>query len=115
MVGRHVAQRAAPPSPSLPQGVPCVQAVGEGEATCAALNVAGWATAAHTSDVDALLFGARTVYRQLHLQVGPRQPRWLPGSVGSSGSCSAKLHTSSHTARPQRGGGGRMEWGVGPA
>jgi hypothetical protein len=51
------------------QGIPCVQAVGEGEATCAALNAAGWAQGCATSDVDALLFGAVTVYRQLHLQV----------------------------------------------
>lgn len=35
---------------------------------CAALNVCGWAHAVHTADVDALLFGALTVYRQLHLQ-----------------------------------------------
>jgi 5'-3' exonuclease len=51
------------------QGVPCVQAVGEAEAMCAALNVCGWAHAVHTADVDALLFGALTVYRQMHLQV----------------------------------------------
>jgi hypothetical protein len=50
------------------QGVPCVQAVGEAEATCAALNVAGWVSGCHTADVDALLFGAQTVYRHLHLQ-----------------------------------------------
>eukprot|EP00878_Enallax_costatus_P013056 GHUV01013642.1.p1 GENE.GHUV01013642.1~~GHUV01013642.1.p1 ORF type:complete len:422 (+),score=113.94 GHUV01013642.1:479-1744(+) len=48
-------------------GVPCVQAVGEGEAMCAALNICGWAHACHTLDVDALLFGAITVYRQMHL------------------------------------------------
>ena len=36
---------------------------------CAALNVCGWAHAVCTADVDALLFGALTVYRQLHLQV----------------------------------------------
>lgn len=52
------------------QGVPCVQAVGEAEAMCAALNLCGWVHAAHTADVDALLFGALTVYRQMHLQVG---------------------------------------------
>lgn len=51
------------------QGVPCVQAVGEGEAMCAALNLCGWTHACHTLDVDALLFGALTVYRQVHLQV----------------------------------------------
>lgn len=46
-----------------------MQAVGEAEAMCAALNVCGWAHAVHTADVDALLFGALTVYRQMHLQV----------------------------------------------
>ncbi|WIA12096.1 hypothetical protein OEZ85_012172 [Tetradesmus obliquus] len=49
-------------------GVPCVQAAGEGEAMCAALNLCGWAHACHTLDVDVLLFGALTVYRQMHLQ-----------------------------------------------
>lgn len=47
-----------------------MQAVGEGEAMCAALNICGWAHACHTLDVDALLFGAITVYRQMHLLVG---------------------------------------------
>jgi hypothetical protein len=46
-----------------------VQATGEGEAMCAALNVCGWAHAVATLDVDALLFGALTVYRRVHLQV----------------------------------------------
>lgn len=46
-----------------------MQAVGEGEAMCAALNVCGWVHAVHSADVDALLFGALTVYRQMHLQV----------------------------------------------
>ncbi|KAI8470266.1 MAG: hypothetical protein J3K34DRAFT_510633 [Monoraphidium minutum] len=48
-------------------GVPWVQAEGEGEATCAALNMCGWAQGCSTADVDALLFGAVTVYRTLAL------------------------------------------------
>lgn len=63
------------------QGVPCVQAVGEAEAMCAALNVCGWAHAVHTADVDALLFGTLTVYSKMHLQAGhlagSRQPHML--------------------------------------
>jgi hypothetical protein len=50
-----------------------VQAAGEGEAMCAALNLCGWAHACHTLDVDVLLFGALTVYRQMHLQVRTAQ------------------------------------------
>lgn len=37
---------------------------------CAALNSEGLAAAAVTSDVDALLFGAKTVYRECRLMVG---------------------------------------------
>jgi len=48
-------------------GVPHVQAVGEAEATCAALSACGWVGAAATLDVDALLFGAQAVWRQAHL------------------------------------------------
>ncbi|GFH25169.1 uncharacterized protein HaLaN_23093, partial [Haematococcus lacustris] len=51
------------------QGLPVVQAPGEAEAMCAALNAAGLVDAVQTKDVDALLFGATTVYRNLHLQV----------------------------------------------
>jgi hypothetical protein len=36
---------------------------------CAALNLCGWCHACHTLDVDVLLFGALTVFRQMHLQV----------------------------------------------
>ncbi|KAL6753192.1 hypothetical protein V8C86DRAFT_3140226 [Haematococcus lacustris] len=50
-------------------GLPVVQAPGEAEAMCAALNAAGLVDAVQTKDVDALLFGATTVYRSLHLQV----------------------------------------------
>jgi hypothetical protein len=48
-------------------GVPHVQAVGEAEATCAALSACGWVSAAATLDVDALLFGAQAVWRHVHL------------------------------------------------
>jgi transcription elongation factor Elf1 len=48
-------------------GVPHVQAVGEAEATCAALSACGWVSAAATLDVDALLFGAQAVWRHAHL------------------------------------------------
>lgn len=65
------------------QGVPCVQAVGEAEATCAALNVAGWVSGCHTADVDALLFGAQTVYRHLHLQASKPGGRGGAGVMGS--------------------------------
>lgn len=47
---------------------------------CAALNLCGWAHACHTLDVDVLLFGALTVYRQMHLQV--RAARLRLCSVG---------------------------------
>lgn len=46
-------------------GVRVVQAVGEGEATAAALNVLGFADGVVTEDGDALLYGARLVYRGL--------------------------------------------------
>ncbi len=52
------------------QGLPYVEAPGEAEAMCAALNAEGLAAAAVTSDVDALLFGAKTVYRECRLMVG---------------------------------------------
>ena len=46
-----------------------VQAPGEGEAMCAALNAAGLVDACATFDGDVLLFGAHTVYHTLKLQV----------------------------------------------
>ena len=46
-----------------------VQAPGEGEAMCAALNAAGLVDACATFDGDVLLFGAQTVYHTLKLQV----------------------------------------------
>ncbi|DBB04272.1 TPA: hypothetical protein ACH3X1_012770 [Trebouxia sp. C0004] len=49
-------------------GLPVVQAPGEGEAMCAALNAAGVVDACATFDGDVLLFGAHTVYHTLKLQ-----------------------------------------------
>ncbi|KAK9866620.1 hypothetical protein WJX84_011606 [Apatococcus fuscideae] len=49
-------------------GLPTVQAPGEAEATCAALNEAGLADAVASRDGDALVFGATCVYHSLRLQ-----------------------------------------------
>uniref|UniRef100_S4RV57 XPG-I domain-containing protein n=1 Tax=Petromyzon marinus TaxID=7757 RepID=S4RV57_PETMA len=46
-------------------GLPCLQAAGEGEALCAALDAAGLVHGCFTDDGDAFLYGARTVYRGL--------------------------------------------------
>lgn len=46
-----------------------VDAPGEAEAMCAALNARGLVAAAHSQDSDTLLFGAETVYRRLDLFV----------------------------------------------
>lgn len=46
-----------------------IQAPGEAEATAAALNAGGHADAVATPDGDALLFGARIVYKTIHLSV----------------------------------------------
>lgn len=46
-----------------------VQAPGEGEAMCAALNEAGLVHACATFDGDVLLFGAQTIFHTLKLQV----------------------------------------------
>ena len=64
---------------SAMQGLPVVRAPSEAEATAAALNAAGLAHAVFTTDSDALLFGATTVYKQLHLNVRTRacQPAGL--------------------------------------
>jgi len=48
-------------------GIPCVDAEGEAEATCAALTQAGVCDFVASSDFDSLLFGARRVLRSLHL------------------------------------------------
>lgn len=46
-----------------------VQAPGEGEALCAALNQQGLVDGCATLDGDVLLFGAQTVYHTFKLQV----------------------------------------------
>ena len=51
------------------QGLPVVQAPGEGEAMCAALNEAGLVHACATVDGDVMLFGAQTIFHTLKLQV----------------------------------------------
>ncbi|KAL3141843.1 hypothetical protein ABBQ32_004509 [Trebouxia sp. C0010 RCD-2024] len=54
-------------------GLPVVQAPGEGEAMCAALNEAGLVHACATCDGDVLLFGAHTTFHTLKLQSGDPQ------------------------------------------
>ena len=51
-------------------GLPFLQAPGEGEALCAQLVSCGAATAAWTTDGDALLYGAGRLYRTLALSRG---------------------------------------------
>ena len=51
-------------------GLPFLQAPGEGEALCAQLVACGGATAAWTTDGDALLYGAGRLYRTLTLSRG---------------------------------------------
>lgn len=51
------------------QGLAVVQASGEAEAACAALDAAGVVDGCASRDVDVALFGARRVYKTLHLQV----------------------------------------------
>ena len=48
-------------------GLQTVEAPGEAEATCAALNARGLVDACATGDGDALLFGATTVFKTLKL------------------------------------------------
>ena len=47
------------------QGLWVVQAPGEAEATCAALNRGGYVDACATNDSDVLLFGAETAFHTL--------------------------------------------------
>lgn len=47
------------------QGLWVVQAPGEAEAVCAALNRAGHVDACVTKDSDALLFGAQTLFQTI--------------------------------------------------
>ena len=51
-------------------GIPCIDAEGEAEATCAALVAAGSCHFVASSDFDALLFGAPRVLRSLNLCSG---------------------------------------------
>lgn len=48
-----------------------LQAPGEGEAMCAALDRAGHVDACATSDGDALLFGAQTLFQSIKPVVRP--------------------------------------------
>ena len=49
-------------------GLPVVQAPGEAEAMCAALQRRGIVSACATKDSDALIFGATTVLHTINLQ-----------------------------------------------
>ncbi|XP_052099755.1 flap endonuclease GEN homolog 1-like [Mytilus californianus] len=51
-------------------GLPCIQSVGEAEALCAQLNHAGVVNGVLTSDGDALLYGAKKVYRNFKMNDG---------------------------------------------
>ena len=53
------------------QGLWVVQAPGEAEATCAALNQGGYVDACATVDSDVLLFGAETALHTLRPLVTP--------------------------------------------
>lgn len=62
---------------SFVQGLWVLQAPGEAEAMCAALDRAGHVDACATSDGDALLFGAQTLFHTMKPVVSPPQPRPL--------------------------------------
>lgn len=51
------------------QGLHVIQAPGEAEALCGALNESGLVDCVQTKDSDAFLFGAQHVFRTLDLQV----------------------------------------------
>ncbi|TMX00270.1 hypothetical protein EJD97_001102 [Solanum chilense] len=51
-------------------GIPCLDGIEEGEAQCALLNSESFCDGCFTSDSDAFLFGARTVYRDMCLGDG---------------------------------------------
>ncbi|EYU25081.1 hypothetical protein ABFS82_06G035100 [Erythranthe guttata] len=51
-------------------GIPCLDGIEEAEAQCALLNSESLCDACFTSDSDAFLFGARTVYRDICLGEG---------------------------------------------
>lgn len=54
----------------LALGIPCLDGVEEGEAQCALLNLTSLCEGCFTSDSDAFLFGARTVYRDVFIGEG---------------------------------------------
>ena len=67
------------------QGLWVVQAPGEAEATCAALNRGGYVDACATVDSDVLLFGAETAFHTLRPLVNP--PSW----ARATGQCLGSL------------------------
>ncbi|KAL6856984.1 hypothetical protein ACP4OV_018366 [Aristida adscensionis] len=54
-------------------GIPCLDGVEEAEAQCALLNLASLCDGCFTSDSDAFLFGARTVYRDVFIGTTVRE------------------------------------------
>ncbi|XP_047073897.1 single-strand DNA endonuclease 1-like [Lolium rigidum] len=54
----------------LALGIPCLDGVEEAEAQCALLNLTSVCEGCFTSDSDAFLFGARTVYRDVFIGDG---------------------------------------------
>ncbi|KAM0887226.1 hypothetical protein ACQ4PT_029182 [Festuca glaucescens] len=54
----------------LSLGIPCLDGVEEAEAQCALLNLTSVCEGCFTSDSDAFLFGARTVYRDVFIGDG---------------------------------------------
>lgn len=54
----------------LALGIPCLDGIEEGEAQCALLDSEGLCDGCFSSDSDAFLFGARTVYRDICLGDG---------------------------------------------
>ena len=77
------------------QGLPVVQAPGEGEAMCAALNEAGLVHACATCDGDVLLFGARTTFHTLKLQVRLRCCMLVCYNFCGVPRCNTRGHTTS--------------------
>ncbi|KAL2527266.1 Flap endonuclease GEN-like 2 [Abeliophyllum distichum] len=55
---------------SMALGIPCLDGIEEAEAQCALLNSESLCDGCFTSDSDAFLFGARTVYRDICLGEG---------------------------------------------
>lgn len=73
------------------QGLWVIQAPGEAEATCAALNRGGYVDACATVDSDVLLFGAETAFHTLR----PLVTLSLPNPPHYCNSCLALLLLSS--------------------